>query len=104
MKTLLLALLLSAAAPLAAQTPASADTPARTEAGVSYTVPRDWTATTRGPVVLVSAPQDELRIALVDVGTAADAAAATSRAWTLYDPAARRTATVATAAPAREGW
>ena len=104
MKPLLLALLLSAATPLAAQTAASADTPARTEAGVSYTVPRDWTATTRGPVVLVSAPQDELRIALVDVGSAADAAAATSRAWTLYDPAARRTATVTTAAPAREGW
>jgi len=106
MKRLLLALLLLAAPPVAAQTPAaaSADTPSRTAAGVAYTLPRDWTATTRGQVVVASAPGDELRIAVVHVGAAADAQAATARAWTLFDPAANRTVRLTTAAPAREGW
>lgn len=104
MKRLLLALMLSAATPLAAQTPVAADTPAQTAAGVSYTVPRDWSATSNGPVVTVASPGNELRLGLVDVGAAADAQTATVRAWTLFDPAANRTVRLATPAPAREGW
>src|SRR5688572_14865641 len=104
MKRLFLALLVAMAAPLAAQTAAPADTPGRTAAGVSYTLPKDWTATTRGQVVVFAAPQDDLRVAVVDVGAAADAQAATTRAWALFEPDARRTVRLATAAPAREGW
>jgi CubicO group peptidase (beta-lactamase class C family) len=96
--------MLSAATPLAAQTPVAADTPAQTAAGVSYTVPRDWSASANGQVVSVASPGNELRLALVDVGAAADAQAATARAWTLYDPAANRTVRLVTPAPAREGW
>ena len=105
MKRIFLALLIAAASPVAAQTAAApAETAGRTEAGVSYTLPRDWTAATRGPVVTFSAPEDDLRIAVIDVGAAADAQAATARAWTLFAPEAGRTVRLATPAPAREGW
>jgi len=58
MKRIFLALLIAAASPVAAQTAtAPAETAGRTEAGVSYTLPRDWTATTRGPVVTFAAPR-----------------------------------------------
>ena len=104
MKRIFLALLIAAASPVAAQTAAApAETAGRTEAGVSYTLPRDWTAATRGPVVTFAAPEDDLRIAVIDVGAAADAQAATARAWTLFAPEAGRTVRLATPAPARRG-
>ena len=104
MKRLILALLLSAATPLSAQTAAPAETPGQTQAGVSYSVPRDWTATSDGRLVVLAAPANELRIAIVDVGAAADARAATAQAWTLFDPQANRVVRLATPAGAREGW
>ena len=104
MKRLLLAFLLSAAAPVAAQTAAPTETPGRTAAGVSYALPRDWTAAERGPVTVLSAPGDEMRIAVVDAGAADSAQAALARAWMLFEPTANRVSRLATPAAAREGW
>ncbi len=53
---------------------------------------------------MLSAPGDEMRIAVVDVGAADNAQAALARAWTLFDPTANRTMRLATPAAAREGW
>lgn len=96
-------LLLFAVSPLAAQTPA-VDTDGKTPAGTSYTLPRAWSATTRGATTIFVAPGDDLRIAVVDVGTAANAADATAKGWTMFDPATRRTVRLVTAAAPREGW
>ena len=81
MKALLTLALLCLPAPLLAQTPAAADTPGRTAGGVSYTQPRDWLISTRGPATLFAAPEGNLNIAVVEVGSAADAAAAAAKAW-----------------------
>jgi CubicO group peptidase (beta-lactamase class C family) len=104
MKRLLLPLLLLASPPLAAQTPAAADTAGRTATGVSYTVPKDWTATTRGGSSVFIAPGEDLRIAVVDVGAAADARDAATKAWALFRPEARRVVRLVTPSAPREGW
>lgn len=104
MKRLLLTLLLAAAAPLAAQAPATADTDGKTAAGTSYTVPKGWVAATKDQLVLFTVPGEMIRIAVIDVGPAANAQEAAGKAWTLLQPEARRTVRLATPGPAREGW
>src|SRR3546814_3995423 len=56
-------------------------TDGKTAAGVQYVQPKDWTATTRGPAVLFVSPEKDLRAVVVDVGAAADGAAAAAKAW-----------------------
>lgn len=104
MRSLLFSLLLLGASPVLAQAPVAVDTAGTTGAGVGYTVPKAWTATTQGRTTVFTAPGNDLRIAVVDVGAAADASAATAAAWTAFDPQAKRTVELATAAAPREGW
>jgi CubicO group peptidase (beta-lactamase class C family) len=103
-KALLAVSLLSLAAPLTAQAPASSDVAGKTSSGVSYTQPKDWTLTTKGPASIFAAPEGNLRIAVVDVGQAAGAEAAAAKAWSLYNPAAGRKIRLVTAGAPGEGW
>src|SRR4051812_47784804 len=104
MKLMLALALMSMPLPALAQTAATADTPGKTAAGVQYTQPKDWTAQVTGPVTVFVSPEADLRLAVVDVGAAADAKAAAARAWSLFKPDGVPTPRLVTAAPPAEGW
>lgn len=82
----------------------TADTPTQTAFGTAFTAPKGWTLTSGGRAATVTAPEGDTRISVVDVGPAADAAAATVRAWSLARPDFRRKVKLVTPVPAREGW
>lgn len=105
MKKWLISLAL-ACAPVAvlAQTPAPADTPGKTASGVQYVQPKDWTATTQGPAILFTSPEGDLRIAVVDIGAAADGKEAAARAWASVRPDAAPAPRLATPVPPADGW
>jgi CubicO group peptidase (beta-lactamase class C family) len=102
---LLLALALSCA-PIAAlaQTTVAADTPGKTAGGVQYVQPKDWAATNQGPAIVFASPENDLRVAVVDVGAAANASEAAAKAWAAYRPGAAPNPRLSTAAPAGDGW
>ncbi|MEG3144273.1 serine hydrolase domain-containing protein [Sphingomonas sp. RT2P30] len=104
MKLMLALALMSMPLPALAQTAAAADTPGKTAAGVQYTQPKDWTVQAKDAVTIFVAPESDLRLVVVDVGTVADAKAAAAKAWSLYKPDAVPTPRLVTAAPPAEGW
>ena len=95
--------LLAMPLPLAAQT-VTADTPGKTSAGVAYTQPNAWTRSGEGAMTLFNPPEGTFQIAVVEVGTAADARAAVAKAWSLFKPDAVRTVRLSTAGAPGEGW
>ena len=103
-KAMLLGAMLALPFTLSAQTTVAADTPGKTASGVAYTQPKDWTATSRGPATVFAAPEGNLSLVVVDVGSAANAQEAAARAWTLYRPDAVRKPRLTTAAAPGEGW
>jgi CubicO group peptidase (beta-lactamase class C family) len=96
--------LLSLPAALSAQDAAAADMPGKTASGVAYTQPKDWSATVKGQATILAAPEGNLSMAVVEVGTAADAQDAAAKAWALYRPDAGRKVRLVTAGPPGEGW
>jgi len=92
-----------AATPAAAATPLTADTPSTTVEGNTFVAPKDWTLTTQGPATLLTAPEGDSRIALIDV-SATDADAAVAAAWQAYDKDANWPLKLATDRPGRDGW
>lgn len=103
---LILALALSSAGTAAAQAPSAAAPPAlvRTSAGTSFTLPPGFTQSTTATVTLIGLPEPDSTIAVVEVGKAADAAAATAAAWQAYKPKAGRKVRLLTPSPPRNGW
>ncbi len=87
-----------------AQDRPSADTPGKTAAGVAYTQPKDWAVAVHGPATVFSAPENNLSIAVVDVGPASNAQAAADKAWSLYKTGAARPVRLVTAGPPGDGW
>ncbi|HEX3466549.1 MAG TPA: serine hydrolase domain-containing protein [Candidatus Elarobacter sp.] len=81
----------------------AADTPTATS-GATFTAPKSWSLRRGTSVSVVTAPEGDLSAAIVDVGPAADAAAAVARAWQIYRPAANRKVQLTTPLPARNGW
>jgi hypothetical protein len=72
-----------------APAPLAADTPSATPSGVTFTAPKAWSIVTVSSLIVLSPPEPDSHIAIVDVPSAADARAATAAAWTLYRPDAR---------------
>src|SRR5689334_13037546 len=91
--------------PLAAAPPETltADTPRTTTAGNSFIAPARWSISVRGDATLLSAPEDDSWIALVDV-RAADADAAVKSAWAAYKGEAKWPVKTASDAPPMDGW
>lgn len=83
---------------------ASADHPAKTRSGATFTAPSGWVRTNKGNVIEFVAPESDFRVALIDVGEAADATAAVAAAWKTWAPDAARPPKLVTARPARNGW
>jgi CubicO group peptidase (beta-lactamase class C family) len=80
------------------------DTPRATPAGTTFTVPAGWSMTTTGAMVLVSPPEPDSHVAIVDVKPAKDAAAAVAAAWAAYKPGFNRPLKIALPQVARDGW
>lgn len=87
-----------------ASSAASADHPATTTSGASFTAPAGWVQADKAKVIEFVAPEGDFRVALVDVGEAADARAAVAAAWKTWAPDAARPPKLVTARPARNGW
>ncbi|MBL8646433.1 MAG: beta-lactamase family protein [Sphingosinicella sp.] len=104
MKLILALALMSLPVAAAAQKPAAVDTAGKTAAGIEFVQPRDWTATSRGPLTVFQAPEGDLRIAVFDAGTAQDAAAATEKAWAAFRPGNVPKPRLITAAAPGDGW
>jgi CubicO group peptidase (beta-lactamase class C family) len=79
------------------------DTPRTTVMGNSFVAPADWTISVRGPATLLTAPEGDATIALVDVA-AASADAAVDLAWQAVRPARPWALELRTEAPDRDGW
>ncbi len=88
----------------AAPSPAAGDRPEKTPGGVTLTAPTGWTSKTGPTFIELAAPESDLRLAVVDVGTAADARAAALAAWQAWHPAQTRAPKLVTARPPRNGW
>lgn len=89
--------------PKAAAMPVNSDTPTVTSGGASFTVPSGWTAETRSNIVVLTPPETDTRIAIVDA-QGSDAKAAVASAWTAFKPDFKRPLKIVTPQPAREGW
>ena len=104
----LLALTSGTRAVLAAQTSSTpehltADTPKQTVAGASFIAPADWTFSVHGPATVLTAPEGDSRIALVDV-RAPTADSAVALAWAAYLPGHTWPLKVVTPQPDKDGW
>lgn len=90
-----------AAAP--APGPMSADTP-QIEAGVKFMVPKEWSEQKAGSLIVLTPPENDAKLILVNVGSAANAQAAIAQAWRAYQPSFNRKTLMTSAAPPRGGW
>ncbi|HEY6972038.1 MAG TPA: serine hydrolase domain-containing protein [Candidatus Angelobacter sp.] len=81
----------------------TADTPRTTPGGVAFTVPTGWSITTAKDMVVLSPPETDTHIVIVD-SKAADAKAAVAEAWATYQPDFKRPIRLSTPRPPRDGW
>jgi CubicO group peptidase (beta-lactamase class C family) len=96
--------LMSLPAALLAQEPTRSAAVAQDAAGITYTAPNGWAAAAAGPTEVYTAPEGNLRLAVVKIGEAADAGAAAAKAWALFNPQAQREVRLATAGAPGDGW
>src|ERR1700693_3487463 len=81
----------------------TADTPRVTSAGATFKVPSFWSIETGKELVILTPPETDTHIAIVD-SHAADAKAAVAAAGAAYKPESKRPIKLVTPRPAREGW
>jgi len=103
----------AASAPAAAAAPAgetakpepiATDSPRTTAAGHTFTAPAGWTLFANGSARVLEGPDKDVKLALVDVPHAADAADAVKQAWPALDPKFARPLHIAQDIPGRFGW
>jgi CubicO group peptidase (beta-lactamase class C family) len=83
---------------------APADAPGATPAGTTFTQPKEWTIAPAARDVVLAAPEGDVHLAIVDVGAAADAKAASEAAWAVFHPAGHPPFKLAEPLAARDGW
>ena len=92
------------AVPVPAAETLAADTPKTTVAGNTFIAPEGWSIVVRDSATILTAPEGDSHIALVDV-EAKNADQAVALAWAAYSPDGKRwPLKLSTPAPAREGW
>jgi CubicO group peptidase (beta-lactamase class C family) len=74
-----------------------------TPGGAQFTVPAGWSTATQKNLVLLTPPEADTHLAIVDT-QAPDAKAAVAAAWAAYKPDSKRPIKLVTPRPAREGW
>ena len=98
-----LAALLVSAVAQAQDIPLTKDTPTATASGNPFVAPMDWTVTRKGDAVILTPPEADSRIVLVDVA-GNDADAAVAAAWAAIDATGQWPLKIAIDHPARDGW
>lgn len=94
-----------AAALLAAIAPAALiAAPAKLPAGDTFEVAQGWTATAKGQVILLTPPEADNLVAVVEVGAAANATEAVAKAWALAQPTMTMVPKLVSERPGRNGW
>src|SRR5262249_15111780 len=81
----------------------TADTPRATVEGNTFIAPAGWTLTVRGPATILQPPEEDSRIALVDVH-AKDADEAVTAAWSAYGTHKNWPLKLKTESPDKDGW
>jgi CubicO group peptidase (beta-lactamase class C family) len=84
--------------------PLPADTLQTAPSGATLNAPKSWSVSEADKRLLLTAPEGNLRLVIVDAGKAVDGRAAVKAAWQLYRPAEKHTLKVVAPAAAREGW
>ena len=79
------------------------DSPKATPAGATFTAPGGWTMTTKGPAVVLTAPEGDTHLVIVDV-TAKNADAAVAAGWAAYKPDFKRPLKISLPQAPRDGW
>jgi CubicO group peptidase (beta-lactamase class C family) len=87
----------------AAREALAADTPSTTVAGNRFIAPAGWRVEVRGPATILTPPEGDSHIALVDVH-APDADRAVAAAWAAYRPNAKWPLKVTSDFPDKDGW
>jgi CubicO group peptidase (beta-lactamase class C family) len=90
-------------APPASVTPAAQGTPKTTVMGNKFVAPTGWAVAVRGPATIVTPPDGNSAIALVDV-RAPSPDSAVAAAWAAYNPQARWPLKVVNPKPDKDGW
>jgi CubicO group peptidase (beta-lactamase class C family) len=96
--------LLAGAAMAQVPAPLAADMASATPSGATFTAPKSWWIVPAPSFVVLTPPETDSHIALVDVPQAADATGAVAAAWRLYRPSAHRPLKLSTPLPPRNGW
>ncbi len=81
----------------------TADTPETTVLGNAFVAPKDWSIRVKGPVTILTAPEGNSWIVLVDV-QAGGPEEALAAAWRAYKPDAKWSVKVSNDLPDRDGW
>ena len=81
----------------------TADTPRTTVAGNPFTIPKDWSIAVKGSATILSPPEGDSWLAIVDV-KAKNADAARDLAWAAYKPDHKWPLEASTPGPDRDGW
>jgi CubicO group peptidase (beta-lactamase class C family) len=98
-------LVIGAAPPALAQAaPLAADSPAKLASGATFTAPKGWSLHDKGRVRVMTSPEGDARVMVVDGLTGADVKAAVASAWALAQPGFDRAPKLVTPRPGREGW
>jgi CubicO group peptidase (beta-lactamase class C family) len=79
------------------------DSPKATPAGATFTAPGGWTMTTKGPAVVLDAPEGDTHVVIVDV-TAKDSDTAVAAGWAVYKPGFNRPLRISQPQAPRDGW
>ncbi|HEY1585657.1 MAG TPA: serine hydrolase domain-containing protein [Polyangia bacterium] len=82
----------------------ASDLPRATAAGHTFTAPTGWTLYANGSMRVLEGPEKDIKVVLVDVPNAADAADAVKQAWAAFDPKFSRPLHIAQDQPGRLGW
>ena len=81
----------------------ASETKRSTPAGATFTAPAGWSLRSEANTIVLTPPEPDSHLAIVDV-KAADAASAVSAAWSAYRPDFKRPVKLMTPSPARDGW
>src|SRR5262245_7310382 len=81
----------------------AADSPQTTVAGNTFIAPSGWRVEVKGQMTLLTPPEGDSHIALIDV-KASDADSAVKAAWAIYRPAAKWPLKVTNDFPDKDGW
>ncbi len=75
-----------------------------TMSGVTFTAPKDWSEERTDKMTILTPPENNARLVIVNVGAASDAKAAIASAWKQLDPSFARKIQVAEPQAAINGW